>query len=88
MARPHLPQPEPIETNNVRVAAVGTAAWVVAFVVLLAVGLPEDAHWWLWVCVTGTVIGVFACLYLPRFERKREPHADVPDDGSEAPGRP
>ncbi|MDX6738382.1 DUF2530 domain-containing protein [Actinocorallia sp. A-T 12471] len=73
MSRVELPQPEPIKTDNVRIAAAGSVVWVIAFVVLLVVGLPEDERWWLWVCVMGTAIGVFACLYLPRFERGRTP---------------
>lgn len=77
MPHPDLPQPEPIKADNVRIAAVGTGAWIAAFVVLLAAGLPEDERWWLWVCVTGTVIGVFACLYLPHFERGRAGEADA-----------
>ncbi|ROO91275.1 uncharacterized protein DUF2530 [Actinocorallia herbida] len=80
MSRPHPPQPEPITTDNVRIAAAGTVAWVVAFVVLLIVRLPEEHRWWLWVCVMGTVIGGFACAYLPRFERKRtSPRAETAD---------
>ncbi|GAB2814826.1 hypothetical protein GCM10022221_10880 [Actinocorallia aurea] len=80
MSRPHPPQPEPIKTDNVRIAVTGTVAWVVAFVVLLIVRLPEADRWWLWVCFMGTVIGLFACFYLPRFERKRSAPPDTPED--------
>jgi len=69
--RPSRPQPEPLKTNDVHIAAAGTVAWVIALLVLLVVGLPEEERWWLWVCLTGAGIGVFACLYIPRLQRKR-----------------
>nr|WP_184080598.1 DUF2530 domain-containing protein [Nocardiopsis mwathae] len=54
--------------------AIGTVAWVVALVVLVAMGddLPGDERWWIWVCVVGIVLGVFAFLYIPRLLRKRQ----------------
>lgn len=58
-------------TNDVRIAATGTAAWAVALVVLLLVGLPSEDRWWLWVCVAGVVIGLFAVWYVPRLQRGR-----------------
>ncbi|WP_106402464.1 DUF2530 domain-containing protein [Actinocorallia populi] len=69
---PGRPQPEPLKTNDVLVAAGGTAVWLIALVVLLLVGLPSDQRWWLWVCLTGAIIGAFACLYIPRLQRKRD----------------
>lgn len=60
-----------MQTNDVRIAAVGTAAWAVALVVLLIVGLPSEERWWLWVCVTGIGIGVFAMWYTPRLQAGR-----------------
>lgn len=60
-----------MRTNDVRIAAAGTAAWAVAFVVLLAVGLPSDDRWWLWVCATGTASGVFGVWYIPRLQSRR-----------------
>lgn len=58
-------------TNDVRVALAGTAAWAVALVVLLIIGPGEDDRWWLWVCVAGIVIGLFATWYVPRLQRGR-----------------
>lgn len=58
-------------TNDVRIAATGTAAWAVALVVLLLVGLPSEDRWWLWVCVAGIAIGLFAVWYVPRLQRGR-----------------
>lgn len=54
-----------------RIAAVGAGAWAVALVVLLLIGLPEADRWWLWVCVTGVVTGLFGVWYIPRLQRSR-----------------
>jgi hypothetical protein len=53
------------------IAAVGAAAWAIALVVLLIVGLPEHDRWWLWVCAVGIAIGVFGYWYLPRLHQGR-----------------
>ena len=71
MARPRRPPPPPLETNDVRVAATGAAAWAVALVVLLVIGLPEADRWWLWVCAVGIGIGLFGVFYIPRLQRTR-----------------
>lgn len=61
-----------MRTNDVLVAAVGTAIWGAALVVLLLIGLPDHDRWWLWVCVTGIAIGLFAMWYIPRIQRSRD----------------
>lgn len=71
MRSPRRPDPPPLRTNDRLVAAVGTVAWAVALVVLLIIGLPEDARWWLWVCVCGIATGLFGYWYLPRLHRAR-----------------
>jgi hypothetical protein len=60
-----------MQTNDVRIAAAGTVAWAIALVVLLIVGLPSDDRWWLWVCVAGIGIGLFAVWYVPRLQSGR-----------------
>ena len=42
--------------------AVLTSGWAVALVVLLIVrdALPADSRWWLWTCLAGLVMGLFA----------------------------
>ncbi len=60
-----------MRTNDVRIAAAGAAAWTVALVVLLIVGLPSEDRWWLWVCVTGAASGVFGVWYVPRLQSRR-----------------
>jgi hypothetical protein len=65
--------PPPLEANDVRVNLVGVAGWAVALIVLLIVRdrIPADARWWLWTCVTGLALGLFALWYVPRFKRGR-----------------
>jgi ABC-type nickel/cobalt efflux system permease component RcnA len=65
--------PPPLEANDQLVAVVGTAAWAVALVVLLIVRseLAAGARWWIWTCVAGLVMGLFALWYVPRLKRSR-----------------
>jgi polyferredoxin len=71
MTRPRRPDPPPLESNDVLVAAVGTVAFAVALVVLLFVPLDVHDRWWRWVCVVGLAMGVFGCWYIPRLQRGR-----------------
>jgi hypothetical protein len=71
MPRPRRPDPEPLRTNDVLVACVGTVAWAIALVVLLAIGLAPADRWWLWVCAGGITGGLFGIWYIPRLQRKR-----------------
>lgn len=74
MPHPHRADPEPLQTNDVLIAGIGTAAWAVALVVLLLVGLKPTDRWWLWVCVAGIAEGLFGIWYIPRLQRKRAQH--------------
>lgn len=71
MTRQRRPVPEPVETNDVLIAAVGAAAFAVAFVVLMIVPLAPRDHWWRWVCAVGAAMGLFGCWYVPRLHRRR-----------------
>ncbi|WP_036555788.1 DUF2530 domain-containing protein [Nocardiopsis sp. CNT312] len=75
-------RPDPgVHESDYRVpAALGTLAWTVALVVLLSMGdsLPETEHWWIGVCVTGILLGVFGFLYIPRLLRSRARAAERP----------
>jgi uncharacterized membrane protein len=55
------------------VTAVITSGWAVALVVLLVVrdALPADSRWWLWTCLAGLVMGLFALWYVPVLKRGR-----------------
>lgn len=73
MPRERLAAPPPLEANDQLVAAVITAGWAVALVVLLALReqIPPGERWWIWTCVTGVVMGLFALWYVPRLKRAR-----------------
>src|SRR5579859_1940716 len=55
------------------VAAVFTAGWAIALIVLLILGdsLPSGSRWWIWTCATGTAMGLFGLWYVPRLKRGR-----------------
>jgi hypothetical protein len=55
------------------VSGIITAGWALALIVLLIVrgSLPADARWWIWTCVAGLVLGLFALWYVPRLKRAR-----------------
>jgi len=65
--------PPPLEANDQVVTWVGMAGWAVALVVLLIVrdSLPAGQRWWIWTCVCGLVMGLFALWYVPRLKRAR-----------------
>ena len=73
MTRSRLPAPPPLEANDQLVAAVITAGWAVALVVLLVLReqIPPSERWWIWTCVAGVVMGLFALWYVPRLKRAR-----------------
>jgi hypothetical protein len=58
---------EPYAVDGVPVIIVGTIGWLVAFVVLVAVGADT---WWRWVCLTGFGLGLVGIPYLRRFQRR------------------
>ena len=74
MSSTRRPSPEPLEANDQVVAGIITGGWVIALIVLLAVrtDIPASDRWWIWTCVTGIGLGVFALLYIPRLMRSRE----------------
>jgi hypothetical protein len=60
---------EPLDVDGVRTIATGTAAWVVAFVVLLVFHGWLGRHgltWWLWTCLTGVALGLVGLVYCRR----------------------
>jgi type VI protein secretion system component VasK len=65
--------PPPLEANDQLVTVSGTACWAVALVVLLILrgSMPAGARWWIWTCVAGLVMGLFALWYVPRLKRGR-----------------
>ena len=68
-----VPAPPPLEANDLLVTAVGTAGWAVALVVLLVLRsqITPSERWWIWTCVAGVMMGLFALWYVPRLKRAR-----------------
>ncbi len=65
---------DPLDVDGVRTVAVGTALWLVGFVMLLPfIGrLEEDGHlWWLWTCLAGFGLGLTGWDYCRRRRRAR-----------------
>ena len=73
MSRTLRPAPPPLEANDQLVTGIITAAWAVALVVLLILRnqIPASERWWIWVCVAGVAMGLFALWYVPRMKRAR-----------------
>lgn len=64
------PDPEPLETDDARIVAAGTALWAVALVALGVAGTAgADVHgWWLVMCACGVALGIVGV----RFCRRRQ----------------
>ena len=71
--QPRREAPPPLEGNDQLITVVITAAWALALIVLLSLGhnLPSSKHWWIWTCVTGVGLGLFAVVYVPFLKRSR-----------------
>jgi fatty acid desaturase len=68
MSPPRHPDPPPLETDDVKIVAGGTAAWAVACVALLIARLAgADVHtWWIVMCASGFVLGLLGVRYCTR----------------------
>jgi ABC-type nickel/cobalt efflux system permease component RcnA len=73
VSRTLRPAPPPLEANDELVTAIITAVWAVALVVLLVLRdqIPSSERWWIWTCVAGVAMGLFALWYVPRMKRAR-----------------
>ena len=73
---PHVarrPDPEPLETDDRWVVVVGSALWLVAFVVLLVFFRGDlrrhHTEWWLWSCWIGIALGGYGFRFVTRRQR-------------------
>lgn len=57
------PDPAPVKTDDRKAMLVGTALWLVAFVVALVVTRSGVL---LWTCIAGLVLGLVGILYTSR----------------------
>lgn len=73
MAKPSRDVPPALEGNDQLVAAAGTVVWAIALIVLVIMRnhTPPSSHWWIWTCVVGVGLGIFALTYVPRMKRSR-----------------
>ena len=61
------PDPPPLQTNEYAPVIAATALWAVAFVVLLVLHQPmadRGEGWWLWVGLSGFLIGLWGLIML------------------------
>ncbi len=81
MPRRNLPIPPPLEGNDQLITAVITAGWLVALVVVLILRghLAPAQHWWIWVPVAGSALGVFGLGFAPWLKRSRRRGAERHD---------
>jgi hypothetical protein len=84
---PRPAPPPPLEANDKVVAGTLTAGWALALIVLLIVrdSLPAGARWWIWTCVAGVAMGLFALWYVPRLKRGRARAASRREQAQSAP---
>jgi hypothetical protein len=88
MAPPRRPDPEPLETDDVRAVTLGTVAWGVLLVVLLALHgrLDEDGRGsWVWVAAAGFGLGLVGVRHVRRRRAALSRAVPRPVDGT-APG--
>ena len=65
---------DPLDVDGVRTVAVGSALWLLGFVLLLpfAGRLAEtDRLWWLWTCLAGFGLGCIGWDYCRRRRNRR-----------------
>lgn len=62
------PDPAPLETDDVKIVAAGTALWVLALAALIAARLlGADVHtWWIAMCAAGAALGLLGVRYCQR----------------------
>ncbi len=74
-----------VDADGVRAVAVGTVAWAIAAVILWVFFrdrlAASDSSWWLWVCVTGCVLGLLGLPYVLRRRAVYRRHAANGDAG-------
>ena len=77
---PRHPDPEPLQTDEVRVVAIGTALWALALAVLAVARLAgADVHgWWMAMCGCGIVLGLIGVRHCRRRQAAIAREKDAP----------
>jgi hypothetical protein len=92
-AAPRRPALEPLEVDSVKVVAIGTVLWGIAFLALVPFwGRLQDSGraWWLWTCLAGLglgLLGVEVCRRYKAAELRAKSRAGRPPGGRRARGR-
>ena len=63
------PQIAPLDVDGVGAITYGTIAWAIAVVLCLVFRsalVDSGRGWWLWVCVTGAVLGLAGIVFVRR----------------------
>jgi len=65
------PDPEPLETDDVKIVGAGTVLWLVALVVVGVLRLiRDDIHdWWVVMCAAGVALGLLGVRFCVRRQR-------------------
>ena len=64
--RVQRPDPPPLETDDVKVVAAGTALWALGLLVLVVLrltGAAEVRDWWMGMCGYGIALGLYGIRY-------------------------
>jgi hypothetical protein len=72
MQSPRRPDPEPLETDDVRIVAIGTALWVLALVLTLIFRgrLSDNGNEdWVWIALAGAFLGLIGIRHVRRRHR-------------------
>ncbi len=67
--RVQRPDPPPLQTDDAKVIAAGTAAWALGLLVLLVLRVTDAAEvrdWWMGMCGYGIALGVYGLRYSRR----------------------
>jgi hypothetical protein len=80
---PRKPEPEPLQTNEYAPVISAVVLWAIAFVVLLVLHHRMAARgegWWLWVGLSGFVIGLWGLTMLTLRRRSQRRRAATAQD--------
>lgn len=90
MAPPRRPDPKPLETDDVRVVALGTGLWALALVAALLLNdrLDDDGRGsWVWVAAAGVVLGLIGLRHVVRRRAATPPARSDPSGGHAGPNQ-